>query len=808
MNCMKEDSIEEKMDLSKDEQIIFRIAIEEYNDLFNKILEIPQNNFISTLEKFIQISLVSKNMILPSGTISKILQIIDNKYYQPEYEKIQYLIDSINNISQCEKFTGNNFYPHCNYCKEPIHSCGKNLFILNKNEYLLCLSCKKIYHSNLIELYCQKCNCNYYTGINNNLKEKYQIATWSNYHCNAIMNDFMKCYKCKKKLYLNLENNKLHCKNCSIEIPQNLIKWNCIICNKEFSSDAKIYNPIEFKMFSICIKETIFNGVEAKPEIIPCCNIKREEISRIKFIHKKECNGCLFEGILNRKKVIVCGKCHMLNFYEFHKWFCPICKNRFCLIDYKNEINLQRRITKSARKVNSKNYFNEDICKSNFDNVKLRKYTSKKNPNCINLDNNFNSFSSISEIKKAILRNNIPFSHNFYDRGFSSGNIQFNLKDSDIYEENKKEISEFDLEKNERKKLIKMYSSGMSPINNRKLKINQSLSPYKLEKRLSNININLNLNVNINNNNKIPFLSERYNTSNTNFTNSNYQTSYTEKNFSSDDYMIISQIGEGTFGKIYKVKGKNNSIYAMKKIVANSIKEVNTIKSEYKMLLSLSKYKLNLVKIYGIETKQLDKTTFVIYVLMDIASRDWEKEILLRSKQKKFYTENELLRILTELVSTFAELQRHNISHRDIKPQNILLFPDNSFKISDFGEAKNLSSNNKSTINQTIRGTELYMSPILFYSLKKKNISKYTQHNTFKSDVFSLGLCLLFASTLTFNSLYEIRELNNNILIKRSLNKYLQRYSSKFTDILYLMLELDEKYRDDFIQLEKRIEFI
>ena len=303
-------------------------------------------------------------------------------------------------------------------------------------------------------------------------------------------------------------------------------------------------------------------------------------------------------------------------------------------------------------------------------------------------------------------------------------------------------------------------------------------------------------------------MSERYNTSNTNFTNSNYQTSYTEKNFSSDDYMIISQIGEGTFGKIYKVKGKNNSIYAMKKIVANSIKEVNTIKSEYKMLLSLSKYKLNLVKIYGIETKQLDKTTFVIYVLMDIASRDWEKEILLRSKQKKFYTENELLRILTELVSTFAELQRHNISHRDIKPQNILLFPDNSFKISDFGEAKYLSSNNKYTINKTIRATELYMSPILFYSLKKKTISKYTQHNTFKSDVFSLGLCLLFASTLTFNSLYEIRELNNNILIKRSLNKYLQRYSSKFTDILYSMLELDEKYRDDFIQLEKRIEFI
>ena len=42
--------------------------------------------------------------------------------------------------------------------------------------------------------------------------------------------------------------------------------------------------------------------------------------------------------------------------------------------------------------------------------------------------------------------------------------------------------------------------------------------------------------------------------------------------FSSDDYNIISQIGEGTFGKIYQVEGLNKKKYAMKKILANSIK--------------------------------------------------------------------------------------------------------------------------------------------------------------------------------------------------------------------------------------------
>ena len=247
----------------------------------------------------------------------------------------------------------------------------------------------------------------------------------------------------------------------------------------------------------------------------------------------------------------------------------------------------------------------------------------------------------------------------------------------------------------------------------------------------------------------------------------------------------------------------------MKKILANSMEDIKAIESEYKMLNDLSPYNLNLVKIYGIETKRLDKTTYVMYVLMDLAIRDWEKEIMIRSKQKNYYKENELIQILKELIHTFAELQKHKISHRDIKPQNILLFNNNTFKISDFGEAKkNLMSNNN-TITQTIRGTELYMSPILFKAIKVKNCSKYTEHNVFKSDVFSLGLCLLFASTLTFNSLYEIRELNNTIQMKMVLMKYLKkRYSSKFTDILFSMLEIDEKFREDFIQLDNRIQFL
>ena len=41
------------MNLKKEEQVILKIAIDEYNDLFPKILEISKQDFLPTLEKYI-----------------------------------------------------------------------------------------------------------------------------------------------------------------------------------------------------------------------------------------------------------------------------------------------------------------------------------------------------------------------------------------------------------------------------------------------------------------------------------------------------------------------------------------------------------------------------------------------------------------------------------------------------------------------------------------------------------------------------------------------------------------------------------
>ena len=189
---------------------------------------------------------------------------------------------------------------------------------------------------------------------------------------------------------------------------------------------------------------------------------------------------------------------------------------------------------------------------------------------------------------------------------------------------------------------------------------------------------------------------------------------------------------------------------------------------------------------------------------MELAVTDWEKEILQLQKIKSYYSEKNLMQILSSLVKTFSQLQKNNISHRDIKPQNILIFKNNIYKLADFGEAKELYKDLEATNKQTLRGTELYMSPILFFALRGRKVMKYIKHNPYKSDVFSFGLCALFAATLCFESLYDVRELKSNVSLRVVVEKYLRfRYSQDIISIITKMLDVNETTRMDFIELEK-----
>ena len=271
-----------------------------------------------------------------------------------------------------------------------------------------------------------------------------------------------------------------------------------------------------------------------------------------------------------------------------------------------------------------------------------------------------------------------------------------------------------------------------------------------------------------------------------------------------DEFIKLKKIGEGSFGKIYKAKWiKNNQNYAMKEMHFQTEDNLLFLQKKMKLIMDLEKKSKcdGIIKIYGYSQLK-KKKDYYFYEIMELAQWDWEQEINIRKKLKKYYSEKELFSITKQLIKTLSFLQKNHITHRDIKLQNILLV-NNKYKICDFGESRTL--NQKGIIVQPIRGSELYMSPILFSGLNQK--LSHVTHNTYKSDIFSLGMCILFAATLDCNSLYEIREMNNMIKIRNVLMKYLsKKYSSNFIEIILCLLEVKEKKRPDFIQMEKVID--
>ena len=245
----------------------------------------------------------------------------------------------------------------------------------------------------------------------------------------------------------------------------------------------------------------------------------------------------------------------------------------------------------------------------------------------------------------------------------------------------------------------------------------------------------------------------------------------------------------------------------MKELVCQDINSFeNNIKSleiNYK-----NKHK-NILDIYGIYVVISDEKLFFLYVLMALGEGDWETEVSKRVDAKNYYSEKELVYILKELTSALAFLQLKNVAHRDIKLENILLFPnedkknnefDKIYKICDFGEAKQRINYN--TKHNTVRGTDYYMSPQLLDGFNK-NLD-YIKNNPHKSDVFSLGCCMIIAASLNYDVIDHIRNEKKQEEIDDIIKTYLEdHYSDKFINIVTKMIIYNEYKRINFIELEK-----
>ena len=436
------------------ENEIFRIYEEEYNELFENILIKEESIFIQNLSKNVKLTLIElfSETVLENEKIISSINLMERHFY-----KNMYLYDReklLKTLKYKGKFfieNGQNFsfLKHCSYQKnEPNHICNKkNNFIIvldtdykadlkgiknihrkgSSTEYniiyaIICTNCLKSYKSNYIKLFCNFCSIPYYTRIitsneiyNNNL----QPATWDKYHCHLIINQQMNCIKCQSPLFLDLKEGKLICKNCNFcDEPYN-INWTCIKCGENFNSNAKIYNPYEFKPFSNAIKKGIFEKKSALPDKIPCGHNPNL------IIHNNNCDGKLYFTELNGIQMVLCSKCKVMIKYQKFIFECVECGKKFRKKDIEDFFNGQNLSDGNLDYNIKKNIYNFNEYNNNINNEKNKDikrfstknfYSPRPNAGILNRFNFFNneilhniiksrSREKLSELDKEIIDN-------------------------------------------------------------------------------------------------------------------------------------------------------------------------------------------------------------------------------------------------------------------------------------------------------------------------------------------------------------------------------------------------------------------
>ena len=190
-------------------------------------------------------------------------------------------------------------------------------------------------------------------------------------------------------------------------------------------------------------------------------------------------------------------------------------------------------------------------------------------------------------------------------------------------------------------------------------------------------------------------------------------------------YEITELIGVGGMADVYKATDTMENRVVAVKILKPEYSEneefLRRFRNESKAIAVLSHP--NIVKIYDVGF-----TDEIQFIVMEFIDGITLKELL---EQQGVLRWKDALKFVSQILKALQHAHDKGIVHRDIKPQNIMLFPDGNIKVMDFGIARFSRIDGKTLSDKTI-GSVHYISP-------EQAKGEMTDE---RSDIYSVGVML------------------------------------------------------------------
>ncbi len=205
--------------------------------------------------------------------------------------------------------------------------------------------------------------------------------------------------------------------------------------------------------------------------------------------------------------------------------------------------------------------------------------------------------------------------------------------------------------------------------------------------------------------------------------------------FLADRYEIIEQIGTGGMSDVYKAKCHKLNRFVAIKVMKSEFSEDKTFVSKFRAeAQSVAGFTHpNIVNVYDVGDEN-----GIYYIVMELVEGITLKKYIEKRGRIPF---KEAVSIAIQVANGLDAAHKHNIVHRDIKPQNIIISKEGKVKVTDFGIAKVASS---STINSSsTMGSVHYISP-------EQARGGYSDA---RSDLYSLGITIfeMLTGTVPFD---------------------------------------------------------